>query len=330
VSDAVARDRDQRGPAHRGPAAARRARRGGRVRLAVDQRGQRPRRPAALPGLGGGHHRLEVGVGVAPIWTRTPAQLAMASATLQEATGAASCSGSGSATRPRWALARRRGPRPLTASRELLTILAAARGGGAERHPGRCCPRSGSGWPSPRPAADPPLPRRHGAADAGAGGTHADGVLLNWAGPAEVAEAAERVRDAARAAVTRPASRWRPTCASPCTGTADAARAALATQIGPTARCRPTPPTSSGRGSAPRARARQAHRDGGGRAGLAEALGDEVLDALGWAGAGTTTRRRAGPLRRRRARPPDRPRGGRGRPGRRHPDRRPLPGPLTG
>ncbi|MCA1784070.1 MAG: LLM class flavin-dependent oxidoreductase, partial [Intrasporangiaceae bacterium] len=30
---------------------------------------------------------LQVGIGVVPIWTRTPAQLAMASATLQEASG---------------------------------------------------------------------------------------------------------------------------------------------------------------------------------------------------------------------------------------------------
>ncbi|MFP4233407.1 MAG: LLM class flavin-dependent oxidoreductase, partial [Nitriliruptoraceae bacterium] len=64
--------------------------------------------------------RLEVGVGVVPIWTRTPVQLAMAAATLQEVSGGRFLLGLGvshAATMGPWHGVEVR--RPLTASREV-------------------------------------------------------------------------------------------------------------------------------------------------------------------------------------------------------------------
>jgi alkanesulfonate monooxygenase SsuD/methylene tetrahydromethanopterin reductase-like flavin-dependent oxidoreductase (luciferase family) len=67
---------------------------------------------------------LRVGVGVVPLWTRSPAQLAMASATLQEASGGRFVLGLGvshAAKMGPWHGAEVRAPR--TAAREALTIL---------------------------------------------------------------------------------------------------------------------------------------------------------------------------------------------------------------
>jgi 5,10-methylenetetrahydromethanopterin reductase len=143
---------------------------------------------------------LQVGVGVAPIWTRSPAQLAMACATLQEASGGRFLLGLGvshAATMGPWHGAEVR--RPLTASRELLTILAVL-----ER--GERADLDGEVLSSRRFRLNisplPPPTRRYLAAMGprmlALAGTDADGVLLNWAGPAEVARAAAIVRDAAR------------------------------------------------------------------------------------------------------------------------------------
>jgi probable F420-dependent oxidoreductase len=231
---------------------------------------------------------LEVGVGVVPIWTRTPAQLAMASATLQEATGGRFLLGLGvshAATMGPWHGAEVR--RPLTASRELLTLLAAIEAGERTQHPGEVFASERF-----RLAVSPPPPvtRRYLAAMGPRmlelAGTHADGVLLNWAGPAAVAEAAARVRDAARAAGRDPAEVEVAAYVRVAVHRdADAARGALATQIG-TYGALPAYAAHlerQGHGAA-LARARQVRRDGGDAQALAAALGDEVLDDLGWAG----------------------------------------------
>ncbi|MFP4149395.1 MAG: LLM class flavin-dependent oxidoreductase, partial [Nitriliruptoraceae bacterium] len=125
--------------------------------------------------------RLEVGVGVVPIWTRTPVQLAMAAATLQEVSGGRFLLGLGvshAATMGPWHGVEVR--RPLTASREVLTILAAAEAGERTDHPGVV-------WSSSRfrlrVSPRPPATRRYlgamGPRMLELAGSHADGVLLN-------------------------------------------------------------------------------------------------------------------------------------------------------
>jgi 5,10-methylenetetrahydromethanopterin reductase len=232
--------------------------------------------------------RLEVGVGVAPIWTRTPAQLAMAAATLQEVCGGRFLLGLGvshPATVGPWHGVEVR--RPLTASRELLTLLAAIEAGERTCHPGAVL---GSERFRLAITPRPPVTRRYLAAMGPRmlelAGTHADGVLLNWAGPAAVAEAAERVRGAAAAAGRDPASIEVAAYVRVAVHRDPAAaRAALAAQVGaygalPAYR---THLERQGHGEA-LARARQARREGGDAPALVEALGPEVLDDLGWAG----------------------------------------------
>ncbi|MFU8840368.1 MAG: LLM class flavin-dependent oxidoreductase [Nitriliruptoraceae bacterium] len=232
--------------------------------------------------------RLEVGVGVAPIWTRSPAQLAMACATLQELSGGRFLLGLGVShpgTMGPWHGAEVR--RPLTASRELLTVLAAIEAGERTDHPGTVL---GSERFRLAITPRPPATRRYLAAMGPRmlelAGTHADGVLLNWAGPAAVAEAAGRVRRAAAAAGRDPATVEVASYVRVAVHRdAAAARAALAAQIGtygalPAYRAHLE---RQGHGEA-LARARAARRAGGDASALAEALGAETLQDLGWAG----------------------------------------------
>ncbi len=230
---------------------------------------------------------LEVGVGVVPIWTRTPAQLAMASATLQEASGGRFLLGLGvshAATMGPWHGAEVR--RPLTAAQELLTILADLEAG--ERSDTRGEVLSSRAF---RLAIDPlpPPTRRYlgamGPRMLALAGTHAHGALLNWAGPEEVAAAGQQVAQAAAAAGRDPrqvemAAYVRVAVSED----RDAARAALATQIGRYGALPAYAAHLERQGFGPAlARAKQAHRTGADGAGLADALGEEALGALGWA-----------------------------------------------
>jgi alkanesulfonate monooxygenase SsuD/methylene tetrahydromethanopterin reductase-like flavin-dependent oxidoreductase (luciferase family) len=135
---------------------------------------------------------LEVGVGVVPLWTRSPAQLAMASATLQEASGGRFLLGIGvshEATMGPWHGAEV--TRPRTAARELLTIL-------EQLETGRNSDVAGEVLRSERfrlrISPTPPPTRRYLAAMGprmlDLGGSTAAGVLLNWSGPSEVGRAA--------------------------------------------------------------------------------------------------------------------------------------------
>jgi alkanesulfonate monooxygenase SsuD/methylene tetrahydromethanopterin reductase-like flavin-dependent oxidoreductase (luciferase family) len=231
---------------------------------------------------------LQVGVGVLPMWTRSPAQLAMACATLQEASGGRFLLGLGvshAGTMGPWHGANVR--RPLTASRELLTIL-------GQLEAGERAEVDGEVFSSRRfrlAISPPPPPTRRYLAAMGPkmlalAGTLADGTLLNWAGVDEVARAGEIVRDAASAAGRSPqdvevATYVRVAVADD----RDAARTALGAQI---AQYAALPAYAShlerqGFGAAVE-RAKAAHKAGAGAEGLTEALGDEALDALGWAG----------------------------------------------
>ncbi len=230
---------------------------------------------------------LEVGVGVVPVWTRSPAQLAMASATLQEASGGRFLLGLGvshPATMGPWHGAEVR--RPLTAARELLTILADLETG--DRSDTRGEVLSSRAFRLAIDPLPPTTPRYLGAMGPrmlALAGTHAQGALLNWSGPEEVAAAGARVRAAAAEAGRDPATVEVAAYVRVAVhADRDAARAALATQIG---RYGALPAYSAHferQGFGPAlARARQAHRDGADGAGLAEALGEEALTAFGWA-----------------------------------------------
>lgn len=232
--------------------------------------------------------QLEVGVGVVPIWTRTPAQLAMAAATLQESSGGRFLLGLGvshPATMGPWHGVEVR--RPLTASRELLEVLAAIEAGERTAHPGQVL---GSERFRLAVTPQPPGTRRYLAAMGPRmlelAGTHADGVLLNWAGPDAVAEAAARVRAAASAAGRDP-DRIEVAAYVRVAVHRDLATAlaALATQI-TTYGALPAYAAHlerQGHGDAI-ARARAVRRDGGDGRALAEALGTPALTDLGWAG----------------------------------------------
>ncbi len=232
---------------------------------------------------------LQVGVGVVPIWTRSPAQLAMASATLQEASGGRFLLGLGvshPATMGPWHGAEVRAPR--TAARELLAIL-------RDIEAGETTDLDGEVLRSRRfrlQVTPPPPPTTRYLAAMGPrmldlAGSAADGVLLNWASPGEVRRAGDRVRAAAEVAGRNPthvevATYVRVAVAED----RDAARAALATQIGQYAALPAYAAHLERQGfGAALARAKEAHRAGADGAGLAEALGQETLDALGWAGA---------------------------------------------
>ncbi len=144
---------------------------------------------------------LLVGTGIVPVWSRTPAQLAMSAASVQEASRGRLLLGIGvshGATMDAWHGAEWRQPVP--AAIDTLSILAAALGGERTQREGEVFSSRGFELGISPPPAVPPLylaamgPRMLEVA-----GSHADGVLLNWSCPEEVDRAASRVRQAADA-----------------------------------------------------------------------------------------------------------------------------------
>lgn len=232
--------------------------------------------------------RLEVGIGVVPIWTRSPAQLAMASATLQEASGGRFLLGLGvshPATMGPWHGAEVRKPR--TAAAETLAILAQLEAGDPSDVAGEI--RSSRRFQlaiSPRPPATRRYLAAMGPRMLELAGTDAHAVLCNWSSPGEVARSAAIVGDAASGAgrdrdEVEVATYVRVAVADD----RDQAKAALAAQIGSYGAL---PAYAAhferqGLGDAI-ARAKDAHKAGADAMGLAEALGEETLDELGWAG----------------------------------------------
>jgi 5,10-methylenetetrahydromethanopterin reductase len=232
---------------------------------------------------------LEVGIGVVPIWTRSPAQLAMASATLQEASGGRFLLGLGvshPATMGPWHGAEVVKPR--TAAAETLEILRQLDAGEKVDVDGEV--RSSSRFRLRITPTPPPTRRYLGAMGPRMlelAGTAADGVLLNWCSAAEVARAGQRVRDAAVSA-GRPRDEVEVAAYVRVAVDDDreAARAALGREIGQYCAL-PAYAAHLGRqgfGDAVE-RVKAAHKDGADAAGLADALGEEVLRARGWVGA---------------------------------------------
>lgn len=142
---------------------------------------------------------LQVGIGVVPIWTRSPAQLAMATATLQEATGGRFLLGLGvshAATMGPWHGAEWR--RPLTAANDTLTILRTLLAGEAVDHGDSI--RTARNF---RLRISPPPPTgglylaAMGPRMLALAGRGADGALLNWSSPQEVGQARSAIHEAA-------------------------------------------------------------------------------------------------------------------------------------
>jgi probable F420-dependent oxidoreductase len=234
---------------------------------------------------------LEVGVGVVPLWTRSPAQLAMACATLQEASGGRFLLGLGvshPATMRPWHGAEV--VKPLTAARETLTILQQLEAGDRSDVAGEV--RSSRHFRlaiTPRPPATRRYLAAMGPRMLALAGERAEGVLLNWAAAPEVARAADLVRAAAeRAGRDRSAVEVATYVRVAVADDRDVARLALAAQIGQYAALPAYAAHFDRQGfGAAVERAKAAHRAGADAAGLAEALGAEAIDALGWAGTPT-------------------------------------------
>jgi alkanesulfonate monooxygenase SsuD/methylene tetrahydromethanopterin reductase-like flavin-dependent oxidoreductase (luciferase family) len=230
--------------------------------------------------------RLQVGVGVVPLWTRSAAQLAMACATLQEASGGRFLLGLGvshPATMGTWHGADVVKPR--TAAKETLAILDQLERGDVSDVEGEVIT---SRRFKLRVSPQPPPTRRYLAAMGPRmlelAGSDADGTLLNWSTPAEAERAGEIVRDSARRA-----GRGAPEVAAYVRVAVgedrEAARGALAREIGAYSAL---PAYAAhferqGLGDAVE-RVKQAHQGGGAPADLADALGEDAMRQLGWYG----------------------------------------------
>jgi 5,10-methylenetetrahydromethanopterin reductase len=146
--------------------------------------------------------QLTVGVGVAQIPTRTPAQLAKAAVTVQEGSGARFVLGLG-VSQPR-SLAAWHGVEaapPLATARDALAIVRAVVTGEATDHDGDVFSSHAFRLEiSPLPAAIPIYLGAMKPKMLALAGQAADGVLLSWESPAAVARATERVEAAAVAA----------------------------------------------------------------------------------------------------------------------------------
>ncbi|WP_052667497.1 LLM class flavin-dependent oxidoreductase [Nitriliruptor alkaliphilus] len=231
---------------------------------------------------------LEVGVGVVPLWTRSPAQLAMACATLQEATGGRFILGLGvshPATMGPWHGADVRAPR--TAAREALTILRQLEAGEPSDVDGQVMRSSRFRLRiSPQPPPTTRLLAAMGPRMLELAGTDADGVLLNWSSAEEVARAGQRVRSAAADAGRDPAGVEVATYVR--VAVADDHDTALTALAGEIATYAALPAYAAhferqGFGDAVE-RVKAAHKAGADAAGKAEALGERALSQLGWAG----------------------------------------------
>lgn len=229
--------------------------------------------------------RLLVGTAVVPVWTRSPAQLAAAAATLQEASGGRLLLGVGvshPATMQRWHGADWRAP--LTAARESLTLLRTLLAGDTTDQAGEVFSSQGFRLHlNPLPPAPPLYLAAMGPRMLALAGTHADGVLLNWASPDEVGRAAAAVRTAAAGAGRDPAAvevaTYVRVAVDPDRG---AARAALARELGGYCALPNYAAHLERQGfGAAVAALRGAHRDGRDPGG---AVGDAVLGQLGWWG----------------------------------------------
>jgi probable F420-dependent oxidoreductase len=230
---------------------------------------------------------LEVGVGVVPLWTRSATQLAMATATLQEASGGRFRLGLGvshPATMGPWHGADYRAP--LAAARETLEVLQSLGSGATADVDGEVVRarhvRLGIG---PTPPRAPVYLAAMGPRMLELAGRHADGALLNWSSAAEVGRAAGVVRVAAdgagRTAAEVPVATYVRVAVDP---DRDRARRALAREIGQYAALPAYASHFERQGFGDAVAAVKAAYRGGGADAVPDALDDGVLFALGWYG----------------------------------------------
>lgn len=223
---------------------------------------------------------LQVGVAVVPVWSRSPAQLAMAAATLAESSGGRFHLGIGvghPVTARRWHGAEFR--RPLDAAAEATRIVRTLLAGETCTLEGRVFHCEGlrlNITPSPPPvpvylAAMGPRMRRLAA-------EHSHGVVLNWSSPAELARAVGDIRavrpEATVAAYVRVAVAVDP----------EAARAALAAEFGRYAALDAYARHFDRQGLGAAVGAARAAWRRGGAAAVADAVPADVLAEVGWWG----------------------------------------------
>lgn len=232
---------------------------------------------------------LRTGVGVLPIWSRTPAQIAMAVATLQDATDGRFILGLGvshPATMDTWHGAHYR--EPLTAARETIEILRTVLTGERTDHEGTVFSSRGFGLQlDPLPPPAPIYLAAMGPKMLDLAGRLADGVLLNWSTPDEIGRAAAAVRGAA-ARAERGRTQTEVDVASYVRVAVDedqqAARRALAAEISRYCALPAYAEHLSRQGFADDVEAiRSAYRDAGGDAAV-EAVPERMLRRLGWYG----------------------------------------------
>lgn len=232
---------------------------------------------------------LRVGVGVVPVWSRSPAQLAMAAATLQESAGGRFLLGIGvshPATMDPWHDAGYR--RPLTAASDALAILRTLLDGGTTDHDGTVFSSRGLGLEmDPLPPPPPLYLAAMGPRMLGLAGRRADGVLLNWSTAETVAQSIAAVRGAAAAAPDgrSPAGVQVATYVRIAVdGDVGAARAALAREVSRYCALPAYADHFARQGFDDGvSRIRSAYREGGAEA-AAAAVPESMLSALGWYG----------------------------------------------
>ncbi len=231
---------------------------------------------------------IDVGIGVASIWTRTPAQLASMSATLQEVSSGRFMLGLGVSHEKKMGsghgVAVRR---PLEAMRETLVIL-------DQVNENKATDVDGVVFSShdfelemePRP----PKSRRYVAAMGpkmvALSGSHADGVLLNWMTMENITVAAQRIREASVGAgrpddAVEVAAYVRLVVAED----RDTARDALAVELMRFVGRSAYVSNFDRQGFGPAiSEASEMHKAGASASTVADTLGDDLLLQLGWFG----------------------------------------------
>ncbi len=150
--------------------------------------------------------RIRLSPGIATIFTRTPSLLAQAVATLDQLSGGRAMLGLGSGHAPTLTAGHGvRFERPLTRMREYVTLIKAILRGAEALPPTRLVPITRFRLETPARPDIPVYVAALGPKMCELAGELADGVLLNWATPAYVAQALHNLRLGAERAGRDPA-----------------------------------------------------------------------------------------------------------------------------
>ncbi len=228
---------------------------------------------------------LDVGVAVLPIWTRSPAQIAMGAATLSEASGGRFQLGLGVShpgTMTPWHHADFR--RPRTAAKETLAVLRQLFAGEKADVDGEITgARHFRLGLSPLPPAPRVLLGAMGPRMLELAGSDADGVFLNWSGAHEIGRAAAATRASATDA-GRPAPHVATYVRVAVDPDPAKARAALAREFGQYAALPAYADHFARQGLGDTVIAVKAAFKEHGAAGIPDAISDDALRVVGWWG----------------------------------------------